>query len=388
MDELLSVIIPVYQAKKYLVECVSSVVNQSYKNIEIILVDDGSTDGSADMCDTLAIQYSGIKVVHINNRGPFVARKIGVELSTGNLVTFVDADDFVEQDAYAELIEIYEKYKPDIISYAYQTSKGSVSENYYDEGYYNREEIEKYIMPTMMYDMEINDRKLNPSVCCKIIKKNIYKAVTATIDEYINWGEDALVTYSAVCMAESVFVSHKVYYNYRSNMDSSMNKLSSNRIDELENWFAQIKRLLSQYDKKYGLDLQIEAYIRIFFEIFIKNRFDIDYVGVRYLFPYSNIPYKSKIKIYGAGVVGKSYVWELLQSKYAEIVGWYDKNAEEISNFAGVCIDNPKKIAEKDSDMILIAIQNENIVKNIRNELIELGINTDKIYWSEPIIRR
>ena len=102
--ELLSIIVPVYNSKKYLTRCVESITNQSYLNIEIILIDDGSTDGSAELCDELEKRDRRIRVFHQKNSGPGAARNLGLLNATGSYITFVDSDDCVESDGYNKIL--------------------------------------------------------------------------------------------------------------------------------------------------------------------------------------------------------------------------------------------------------------------------------------------
>jgi glycosyltransferase involved in cell wall biosynthesis len=354
--------------------------------MEMILIDDGSTDGSDELCDRLACQDSRIRVKHICNSGSFIARKIGVELARGDVVTFVDSDDWIKPNAYSELMGIYRKYNPDIIAYAYQIEGNgqNISENYYPEGYYSRDEIGDVIIPTMMYDFDIADRKLSPAVCCKLFKKNICEKVIEKINRRITWGDDALVTYPAVCMAESLYVSHTVYYNYRKNENSLTHSTPSGRMDEVDNFAHEMRETLRPYNKKYGLEVQIDAYIRHFVDMFTWNRFGIHCVGSRYAFPYSDIPYKSRVQIYGAGDVGKSYICELLQSKFVEIVGWYDSKANDMESYAGIQIELPEKITETQSDFVMIAIYDVDVAEKVIKKMEQLGVQQDKIYWTLP----
>ena len=101
--DLISIIIPVYNVEKYLKECVDSVRKQTYKNLEIILIDDGSKDNSGKLCDELAKEDNRIKVIHKENGGLSDARNVGIENATGEYIQFIDSDDFVEKD----MIEIY-----------------------------------------------------------------------------------------------------------------------------------------------------------------------------------------------------------------------------------------------------------------------------------------
>ena len=107
--DLISVIIPVYNTKKYLEQCIKSTLSQTYDNIEIILVDDGSTDGSGDICDKYAMENSNIQVVHKLNAGLGMARNTGLELVNGTYVAFLDSDDYISphmiENLYKKILE-------------------------------------------------------------------------------------------------------------------------------------------------------------------------------------------------------------------------------------------------------------------------------------------
>ncbi|MFM9294729.1 glycosyltransferase family 2 protein [Streptococcus sp. ST14] len=108
MGEKISVIVPVYNVEAYLERCVESILQQTYTHFELILINDGSTDSSGQICDHLASQYENIKVYHIENAGVSNARNMGIQLATGSWVTFIDSDDFVTQDYLATLVSAVE----------------------------------------------------------------------------------------------------------------------------------------------------------------------------------------------------------------------------------------------------------------------------------------
>ena len=108
MGEKISVIVPVYNVEAYLERCVESILQQTYAHFELILINDGSTDSSGQICDHLASQYENIKVYHIENAGVSNARNMGIQLATGSWVTFIDSDDFVTQDYLATLASAVE----------------------------------------------------------------------------------------------------------------------------------------------------------------------------------------------------------------------------------------------------------------------------------------
>lgn len=385
MNALLSVIVPAYQSKDYLDACIESILKQKYENLEIIIVDDGSTDGTSEICEKYANCYDNVKTIHIDNSGTFQARKSGVHIASGEVITFVDSDDWIDENAYKELMDIYEKDRPDIVSFSYQIgSDGKLSETYYEEGLYNSEDIEKSIINGMMYDCKIGGRKINPSVCCKLIKKIIYEEVTSQIEVRVNWGEDALVTYPAIAVAQSLYIVNKAFYHYRVNLSSETHKFNPNNLVELINFYNSMGLAFEKINIENKMSFQLENYMRSFIDMMSVNCWGIHSCGSMYRFPIELVERNSKVQIYGAGVVGKSYVSELLHNEYAELVGWYDKNYIKCGEYAGILIQNPEKIADKNCD-IVIAVEDENVVNQIKNYLCSKDINIENIKWKKPI---
>lgn len=117
----ISVIIPVYNVEKYLTQCINSVISQSYRNLEIILIDDGSSDNSSQMCDDFARQDSRIKVIHKINGGLSSARNAGIKIATGDYLLFLDSDDYWDSvDAMKECAEVCTKSHPDVVMFGYK----------------------------------------------------------------------------------------------------------------------------------------------------------------------------------------------------------------------------------------------------------------------------
>ena len=130
MEELISVIVPVYNGEKYLPVCMESLLNQTYRDLEIILVDDGSADGSPALCDGYAARDPRVRVIHQQNQGVSGARNTGLDRATGTYVAFVDADDYVEQDYFQRLYEGLAANGADIASCDYkEVCNGSVLES-------------------------------------------------------------------------------------------------------------------------------------------------------------------------------------------------------------------------------------------------------------------
>lgn len=123
----ISVIVPVYNVEKYLSQCLDSIIHQTYKNLEIILVDDGSTDSSGLICDNYSQKDKRIKIIHKCQGGLSDARNAGLKIATGEYISFIDSDDFIDKNMYSILINNTQKYNSDIVWFNYY--------NYYSKGY-------------------------------------------------------------------------------------------------------------------------------------------------------------------------------------------------------------------------------------------------------------
>ena len=143
----LSVIIPVYNGEATIKRCLESILHQTYKDFEVILVDDGSTDKSPAFCEEYAHKDHRVRAIHIENSGPFQARKAGVTIAKGEILTFADADDWLKEDAFETVMRIFRKYHPDILAYTYVYGEGKVEKHFYEERLYCGTEIRDEIVP-------------------------------------------------------------------------------------------------------------------------------------------------------------------------------------------------------------------------------------------------
>jgi len=381
----LSVIVPIYNEEHWLVDCLESILNQSYPDFELILVDDGSTDKSGLLCDEYVLKDSRIKVLHIKNSGIFQARKAGAKIAQGDILTFSDADDWLEYNAFEIAMELIDKYNPDIFSYAYIGECDKIERHLYEEGFYCKEEIKNKIIAGMMHDPMIGKRRLNPSLCCKFIKKELFMQITEKVKDRVTLGEDALVVYPAVCSSESIYLSNNGLYHYRTNDVSCTHTFTLEKILELKVFQNNIMRLFQEMDMLECLKYQIENYIRTFLSVMVRNWYEIELSPIMYHFPYDLFIKGSQILLYGAGSVGKSYINALRARKYATVVGWVDKNYEKVKVYNNIQILSPERIKEMKFDKLLIAILDERMANTIKNDLIKMGVDKSKIVWTKPV---
>ena len=165
----LSVIVPVYNTEKYLRDCVDSILAQSFPDFELILVDDGSTDGSGAICDECAARDSRIRVIHQQNSGATVARRSGVRIAQGEYVTFVDSDDWIDKDMYRIMLA----WEPaDVLicnMYKYTNTGLYEIRGYIDPGSYDTWALIAKFYSTMLFDYDQCQPALPPSLCNKLI---------------------------------------------------------------------------------------------------------------------------------------------------------------------------------------------------------------------------
>lgn len=208
-EPLVSVIVPVYNVEKYLNKCVESIVNQTYKNLEIILVDDGSPDKCPQMCDNLAKNDNRIRVVHKENGGLASARNAGVKLIKGDYYTFVDSDDFIKETFIEILLNRICYDDSQIVSCNFVHSDSSISLPLYNNsGCYSSETI----------ILDFFYRKIEFGSCCgKLYKSNLLKNVE---NKNVVFIEDQLYNVECLLKTETVsFVEDELYY-YSHNPDS------------------------------------------------------------------------------------------------------------------------------------------------------------------------
>ena len=190
---LVSVIVPVYKVEKYIYRCVKSLINQTLKDIEIILVDDGSPDRCPEICEQFAREDKRIQVVHKTNGGLSSARNAGLEVARGKYIGFVDSDDDVELDMYEKMAGMAEKYQVDFVmaDYTRVFANGKIQkvQQCIDGGLYNRERVIKSIFPRLIMQENIEYGPLLSVVMC-LYRTDFLRENHLIFDEEVKWSED------------------------------------------------------------------------------------------------------------------------------------------------------------------------------------------------------
>lgn len=211
---LISVIVPVYNVEKYLRKCVNSIVNQTYKNLEIILVDDGSPDNCGKICDELAIKDNRIKVIHKENGGLSSARNAGMDIATGEYITFVDSDDYIENDTYEKVVVAINKFDSDLIFFR-EKSVDESGKTIYINGDTPSGEIFEISMDEAA--QLIIGRQIN-GMCDKVYKASIFDGLC--FEEGLIHGEDFMYNLLALSRVKTVSYVDQIKYSYVMNNSS------------------------------------------------------------------------------------------------------------------------------------------------------------------------
>lgn len=226
---LISVIIPVYNVERYLRQCVDSVLAQSYTNYEILLIDDGSVDDSAQMCDTYAEQNKNIRVFHKSNGGASSARNIGIKEATGKYIFFLDSDDWLEPTVFEKMITVAKKENADLVFCEAQAIDDEGKIEYIDNYSYKEQYPTDDSFSTMMNMM---DRKeFHVVIWMLLIDREIFTKNSLLFEEGIMY-EDMILSYQLYCLSHrSAHVRQKLYNRrYRSNSVMTSKKTEKNYI--------------------------------------------------------------------------------------------------------------------------------------------------------------
>ncbi len=276
---MISVIVPIYNIKQYLPQCVDSLLKQTYKDFELILVDDGSTDGSSDICDFYAGQDKRIVVIHQNNGGLVAARKAGLERSKGEYIVPVDGDDWTEPDMLERLVQIMHDYDSDIIvsSYFIDNNMGDkkIALQQFKEGYYDKRMMEKKIYPKMLSILPFFEFGIFPSVWAKMFKRRLIYTHQMSVNDTITLGEDVACLYPTMLEAESCYIFNKPLYHYRVNdksMTHAYNKMQLLGSTVLVNYTREV--FMREYDGKFSN--QVDFYHCM---ILMRNIYNIGLAG-------------------------------------------------------------------------------------------------------------
>ncbi|MBR3148449.1 MAG: glycosyltransferase [Alphaproteobacteria bacterium] len=234
-----SVIIPVYNTEKYLSRCLDSIVNQTYKDLEIICINDGSTDDSLKILKEYAKKDKRIKIITQKNQGLSVTRNVGLENITGQYISFIDSDDYVDLDYYECLVNLMEKNNADVVMCGMRIVDNDV--------------VSKNTTPNMTTNNFIKkiQNLPNGSTCDKLFKADLFKNLTFPVGKYY---EDNIVLLKTMFYSDVVVFTNKVSYYYFMNYSGICRTTDENIIKRRKEDRLYAAKIMMSFAKEHGFD--------------------------------------------------------------------------------------------------------------------------------------
>lgn len=257
MEIKISVIVPVFNVEKYLYKCIDSIVNQTYSNLEIILVDDGSTDNCGVICDNYSLKDNRIKTIHKKNGGLSDARNAGLEVAAGDYVSFIDSDDYIHKSFYEILIGLIVKYDGDIAQCEYLNIYEEDTNNFNKDKFHIDEKVTVLDNNAVLNNL-FNENYINTVVVWnKLYKKDLFKDIRYPKGKV---HEDEYTTYKVLFNTNKMILTCRQMYYYLQRSTSIMGKgFNIKCLDKLDAYYEQILF----YNNKKLFDLEDKAKSRL-----------------------------------------------------------------------------------------------------------------------------
>lgn len=264
-DYKISVIVPVYNVENYLTECVDSILNQTYNNYEILLIDDGSIDNSSQICDAYVERNEKIKVIHTENKGLSAARNLGTEKVQGDYIFYLDSDDYIENNLLERMLKIVDQYNVDIVcgNFKYMYPDRTVIAINAEKEY---EVLDSY---EAMREL-IKGKKIQNFAWGKLIKKEIAQSNKFPAGKLF---EDMYWTHYIIDQAEKVAIDYQSFVYYRQRENSISYSFNVKSLDQLD----------GMIQRKEFIEEKYPEFIENYKKIMVKNSLNLAWYTVRYL---------------------------------------------------------------------------------------------------------
>ena len=379
MAELLSIIIPVYNVEEYLPQCIESVLGQTYRELEVILVNDGSTDSSPDICDAYAKKDSRIVVIHKENGGQDSARKAGIRAAHGEYIGYVDSDDWIEPEMYERLMSYASEYDVDVVESGVIDSwedKHKQRRPFLPEGCFKDKDFREKIAPYIVYSGVFFKHGIFPYLVSKIFRKQTIIGYQLMDEPTNNLVDDVMCTFPCVYNSASLYITHECFYHYRVRGNSTKRNIRKDIYPLVKKYHKEWKSRFSAFADS-NIEKQVDhflMYLLLAKAIGVFDQNDRDNI----LKPFGSVSKDKRLVLYGAGTVGihlKSY----LDSCGVDTVLWVDKNYEQLQS--AYAVSAPSEMCSVDFDCVILAILNADAAESARADLRSMGIADEKIMW-------
>lgn len=381
--DLVSVLVPAYNASSTIKKCVESIIDQSYQNIEIIIVDDGSTDDTGIICDDFASKDRRIRVIHKKNGGLVNARKTGIKSARGKFIGFVDADDYVEPQFYKRLYEIISSEDVDF-----------VHAGYYKNGvYYGSEEsfvvrindTNRLSVLCDFLDSGVNDNHISPSIWSKLFKSEACKRLYLELNDDACFGEDLIFLCNCLMGVNSFYVLNEAYYHYEYSNESMSHKKDAKQLANEIKLYNDVSCITQVFKGNEKYDRAMRNFLLYHTLIGLESISYRSDLTLNYYYPQIERLFNKKIILYGAGRVGVDYYKQIRLYRQCNLVLWVDINYKDIKKDYS-SVESPQCIITTEYDLVVLAIKSDKQRKEAKEELLRIGVEEMKISSDRPLI--
>lgn len=378
---LVSVIVPIYRIEDYLPKCIDSLLNQSFSNFELILVDDGSPDNCPEICDAYAQKDSRIKVIHKKNGGLLSARKAGLENATGKYVANVDGDDWVDKYYLDILYKLAEANGADLVVTGHFREFDGKIETIKPKftGVFDELEIQSSILPKVIYNGRFCEHEISTYVWNKLFKRKLLEEILFDVPNEIVMGEDAAITYGYLSIAKKITISNIPLYYYRQRHDSIVKSIENPQMEYFRLGLLMnfLKLKLGPVLNNENIDRQLRNYL--YSQILVRSGGIIYDDSNKVVFnPFIGLSKNSKVVVYSSGSFGQHILSTNSKIEFCEIVGWIDLDYHELS-VDGIFVEPISSFDNTEFDCLIIATIDPSAHEAIMQELKFMGINTEMI---------
>ncbi len=377
-----SIIVPAYNARRYIGKCIGSLVCQTYGDIEIILVDDGSEDGTGAFCEEYRMHCRTlVRVISSGHCGVTNARLKGVREASGEYLAFVDADDWVDEDYIESMLSHMNGV--DLVAAGILREQMDENGSAFCEyngiapGIYAAEAERRKLYGEMLYCGRPYRFGILPYLCNKIFRKDLLQPFLEKLDKRIFDGEDAAVVYPYLLAARKIVLTDECKYHYRNHGDSASLKDSAEAYWNVSCLYQSLYACFKENQYYEILMEQLDSYMRRM----IWKKDPAAYLDINsFRFPFEKVKAGSGIILYGMGKMGAAFYQQLEQTHYCRLIAWADRNPDQSgSKMALAARISPQEIREYQFDSIVIAIQNRMAVTKVTGKLSAMGIPEQKI---------
>lgn len=355
--DLISVVVPIYNVDAYLYQCVSSIVGQTYRHLEIILVDDGSTDNAVEICEYFRKMDPRIKVISQPNSGLVSARKAGLNAATGEYVFYVDGDDWIEPDCLWHYHRLAVAHGADMVIGDYKREflgNFLTVRNAIGPGVYDRNRIEQEVLPSMISHGMFFSHGLKTYSWGKLYRRSLILDLQNQVPENVLVAEDAALIYPAVARSRTIVIGYMALCNYRQRPNSILKSthFDQRETERIATAFRYMAEALCSHHSPYGYGKQLKAYFSAIVTIrsgaFLSNT---NLYKIHEVF--GQLEPGLRLAIYNSGSFGQ-HVFKSLQNNCDYVlVGWYDKDHLE-NKLIGMPVSDPETLRDADFDHLLV----------------------------------